>query len=461
MKSLLAIAQLTVKSAIRMKLIPAVGAVLLILMTVLPFQIETNGTAEMLTQVAMTYSISIVTLMLGLATIWLSCGTMARDIGDAQMQVVATKPVARWQIWLGKWLGIMALNAVLLALSGGVIVGALYWRSSALADDQKEILRSKVLVARGSAREARPFGEKEIEARMAALEKKPEKAGLSRRTLRFDAIQELTRINELVPSGRMVMWDIDVSRMRDRIKDRPLHIRTRFYAANFTPTVNAKTLATDWEVGQPGRSRMFTYDRPMAPEAFHEFQIPANLYNEEGIVRITFANHNPTTLLFPLEDGLELLYPASSFGMNFARAMGVILCWLGLLAAVGLFGGSFLSFPIASFLVFTMLIVISSGNLITEIVTEGSVAGIDHETGESNFDYLDWLLVPLFRILLFVVNAVQSVSPIEALSVGQLISWSQLGTAFGQITLLIGGFFAIAGSLIFTRRELASAQSNQ
>ena len=54
--------------------------------------------------------------MLGLSTLWLACGTLARDIEECQMQVVATKPIARWQIWLGKWLGIMSLNAALLAL---------------------------------------------------------------------------------------------------------------------------------------------------------------------------------------------------------------------------------------------------------------------------------------------------------------------------------------------------------
>jgi hypothetical protein len=461
MKSLLAIARLTVKAAIRMKLIPAVAVALLILVGALPYMIETNGTAEMLTQVVLTYSISIVTLMLGLATIWLSCSTMAGDIGDAQMQVVATKPVARWQIWLGKWLGIVALNGVLLALSGVVIVTALHVRAKSLSDEQQDILRSKVMVARGTAKEARPFGEKQILERMKQLEQKPEKDGLSQRVLRMDAIRELTRINELVPSGRMVTWEIDVSGVLGRIQDRPLHIRTRFYAANFAPSVTNMTLKTDWEIGQPGRSRMFSYARPMTPEGFHEFQIPANLPNSEGIIRITFANHNPTTLLFPLEDGLELLYPASSFGMNFARALGVILCWLGLLAAVGLCGASFLSFPVATFLVFTLLIVISSGNLITEIVTEGSVAGVDHETGKSTFGYLDWFLLPLFRVLLFVVNAVQSVSPIESLSAGRIISWAQLGTAFAQITLLVGGVFAIVGSFIFTRRELAAAQSNQ
>lgn len=461
MKSILAIARLTVKEAVRMKLIPAVAAALLILVGALPYMIETNGTAEMLTQVVLTYSISIVTLMLGLATIWLSCGTMARDIGDAQMQVVVTKPVARWQIWLGKWLGIMVLNGVLLSLSGAVIVGALHLRAKALSEEQREILRSKVMVARGNAKEARPFGETQILARMEQLKQKPEKAGLSQRVLRMDAIRELTRINELVPSGRLVIWDIDVSGVQDKIRDRPLHIRTRFYAANFSPSVTNMTLKTDWEIGQPGRSRMFTYNRPMKPEGFHEFQIPPNLPDSEGIIRISFANHNSTTLLFPLEDGLELLYPASSFGMNFARAMAVILCWLGLLTAVGLCGASFLSFPVATFLVFTLLMVISSGNLITEIVAEGSVAGIDHETGKSTFGYLDWFLVPLFRVLLFVVNAVQSVSPIDALSAGRVISWAQLGTAFGQITLLIGGLFGVVGSFIFTRRELAAAQSNQ
>ena len=46
------------------------------------------------------------------------------------MQVVATKPMARWQIWLGKWLGIVSLNAALLA-----IVGRVRLRPAAMARD--------------------------------------------------------------------------------------------------------------------------------------------------------------------------------------------------------------------------------------------------------------------------------------------------------------------------------------
>ena len=39
------------------------------------------------------------------------------------MQIVAVKPIARWQIWLGKWLGLMSLNAALLAISGAAKIG--------------------------------------------------------------------------------------------------------------------------------------------------------------------------------------------------------------------------------------------------------------------------------------------------------------------------------------------------
>jgi hypothetical protein len=47
------------------------------------------------------------------------------------------------------------------------------------------------------------------------------------------------------------------------------------------------------------------------------------------------------------------------------------------------------------------------------------------------------------------------------LSGGRSISWGQLGLAFAQIVLLLGGIIGLIGIAIFNRRELATAQSNQ
>ena len=52
-------------------------------------------------------------------------------------------------------------------------------------------------------------------------------------------------------------------------------------------------------------------------------------------------------------------------------------------------------------------------------------------------------------------------SPIDSLSSGRSISWSELGAAFGQIVLLLGGIIGVIGIVLFNRRELATAQGNQ
>src|SRR5262244_522998 len=125
MQGILAIAWLTWKAAVRFRLFLVVAILLLGTVVGLPLLIKDDGTARGFTQILLTYTLSVITALLGLSTLWLSCGTLARDIEECQMQMVAVKPVARWQIWLGKWLGIATLNAVLLALSGACVYGLL------------------------------------------------------------------------------------------------------------------------------------------------------------------------------------------------------------------------------------------------------------------------------------------------------------------------------------------------
>src|ERR1039457_767436 len=121
MQPLLAITWLTWKAAFRFRLFLVVAVLLLGAVVGLPLLIKDDGTARGFTQILLTYTLGAITALLGLSTLWLACGTLARDIEECQMQMVATKPIARWQIWLGKWLGIMSLNAVLLVISGGCV----------------------------------------------------------------------------------------------------------------------------------------------------------------------------------------------------------------------------------------------------------------------------------------------------------------------------------------------------
>ena len=132
MNKVLTIAGLTWKSALRYRLFWIVAALLAAAVVGLPLILKTDGTAQGLTEILLTYTLTAVTTLLGFVTLWLSCGAMAKDVEECQMQVVSVKPIARWQIWLGKWFGILSMNAVLLGLSGAAIYGLLQWRASHL-----------------------------------------------------------------------------------------------------------------------------------------------------------------------------------------------------------------------------------------------------------------------------------------------------------------------------------------
>jgi len=71
------------------------------------------------------------------------------------------------------------------------------------------------------------------------------------------------------------------------------------------------------------------------------------------------------------------------------------------------------------------------------------------------------VLIPAFKGVLAVISLVKNFSPIDALSSGRSITWGELGAAFAQIVLLLGGVLGIIGVILFNRRELATAQGTQ
>ena len=67
---------------------------------------------------------------------------------------------------------------------------------------------------------------------------------------------------------------------------------------------------------------------------------------------------------------MEVLYPEGGFALNFARGLGIIFCWMALLAALGLAAASFLSFPVAAFFSLAMLAVVLSSGTLAEAVEQ-------------------------------------------------------------------------------------------
>lgn len=459
MQRLLAIAWLTLKAAFRFRLVMVLSVVLIGGVVLLPLVIKDDGTARGFTQILLTYTLTLITALLGFATLWLACGTLARDVEEAQIQMVAVKPVARWQIWLGKWIGILALDAFLLALSAGAVFFLMQWRARNLPPAQQTILRNEVMVARASAKEPvpdlTPAVEQELKRRLAA---NPDVTVTDFDFMRKQILEQLKASSQIVPPDHRREWKIDLGASHTALRDQPLYLRTKFNIAEYA---TGRTYLGEWRVGEFNSPLQYQTNMSLAAETFHEFVVPPNLINADGTVTINFINRNETALLFPLEDGMEVLYRESGFGLNFARGVIIIFFWLALLAALGLAAASFLSFPVAAFLALGVLIIGLSSGIISLVLEQGTVFEVNHETGVADKPaILDYVALPFFRVLLHLINMVRGYSPIDFLSSGRSITWGQLGLAFTQICLILSGVLAAIGMFIFTRRELASAQGN-
>jgi hypothetical protein len=141
------------------------------------------------------------------------------------------------------------------------------------------------------------------------------------------------------------------------------------------------------------------------------------------------------------------------------RGIGIIFCWLGFLAALGLMSASFLSFNVAAFFALGILVIGVCSGTLKQIVEEGGVMSVNHESGYTdNPNIIDKMSVPMAKGLLAVLGMVKNFSPIDSLSSGRTIAWTELGQAVFQIWVVLAGIMAAIGIYAFSRRELATAQ---
>lgn len=461
MQALLAIARLTFKAAFRFRLVPVLGVLLIGGVLLLPAVIKDDGSAEGMTQIVLTYTLGLSVLVLGVTTLWLACGTLARDIEECQLQVVAVKPVARWQIWLGKWFGIMLVNLLLFGLAAAVIYGQLQWRAKQLSVAEQTVLRNEVFVARGSFKPAAPDMRGDIERIVEErLQNEEVAAAMNRKELRQFVTEMVKASYEMVRPGWMRRWKIDLSPVADQVRNEPLYLRVRFYTATSGSSLNQETYPTRWDIGPEEGPYRQREEQWLSPEAYHEIEVKPGLLAADGTLTVELYNPNEEGLLFQFDDGFEVLYREGGFLLNFLRGVAILFFWLALLAAVGLAAASQLSFPVAAFVSIALLIVSFSTGTMRTVIEQGTIREVDHETGfVGDANLFDAASVAVFKGILTVVNVVRDFSPVEHLSGGRSIAWGTVARAGGQIVILMGGVFALIGITLLQRRELATAQN--
>ena len=146
----LGVARTMVEESLRMGVALIFIIAMLVLLPMLPLIFGSEDRVTYMVQRFLTYSNMIVAVLLGLMTVLLSARTVSLEIATRQIHMTLTKPLGRLHYLLGKWLGIVLLNAVLLVVAGIATYGftTAIAQNPALNDLDRYEVDREVLTAR-------------------------------------------------------------------------------------------------------------------------------------------------------------------------------------------------------------------------------------------------------------------------------------------------------------------------
>ncbi|MBN2560593.1 MAG: ABC transporter permease [Phycisphaerae bacterium] len=544
-----AVAKTTLAEGLRAKV--ASGFALLILLSIPLFWLtaEGDGTIKGMVQMFITYSLGFTSFILSLLTIFFSCRSLSVELATRQIYSVASKPIPRWQILAGKWIGIMSLNTILLAIAClATLAGAraTVWRfkthlrheletygslspaqaatavtsldldhvkgigregaespivhtiAEALGLTQQQIvdmllrlpeatrvdlrrfdeLRRQVLVARAGVTPEKPDLTEDIEKSYRFLEKEgrlPDdwSPGRIREQIETNLRVEASR----VPFGARRTWvfkgpappvaktqrDLVEAGARGDSRTSIMSVRFKMHVGNDLPAYmdplygkfERDTLLCAWGIGDPLKPTFFAVVEPYAIRSFTEFEIPVNCVEEDGTVRVEYANIDPRRVdvildLWAVPSNLEVLYRVGSFELNVFQVFLAVLIPIACLTSLGVCASTFLSFPVGSLIVITLFIITSSMGFVKEslAVTEEYVPphlqDFKYELRRGTVDAIGWIL------------SIGDCDPVSQLREGRAVGWRVLWESFWEYVLVKSAAVMLVGLLVFRRRELAA-----
>lgn len=451
MKAFFGIVSHTIRTAVRSRVFAVLLLALVIAIALLPTTVQGDGTATGQVQIVLTYSLSVVTVVLSLSSLWLSCSLLSREIESYTAHMLVTKPVRRAQLVIGKATGVFLLHAVLLALAGGCVFFLVQWRVNRGNFPENELaeVRREVLVGRRMVHPERPdfvaIARQEFERRVADGQIDPQ---TGRGQAMSQLLHQVKAAYTEIPFRRQRRWRIDNVPVKKGTET--ITVRYRVYVGS-TSSSRQRTTHGVWGVQVPGEPEGTYRTVPVRVPggSFQEFRLPVELVDEDGALVLMYGNEDPEekSVIFQVGDGPFVLSRETGFAQNAARALGLVLLQLAFLSLLGTVVSALLSTPVAVFAGVSYLVLGMAADMAVERIDPEMQAGARQaltyrvSTGVARGLHLAFASPSDFTVA-------------TDLSRGRLVRWSRLGRVAGVVVLLQGGILTAAGIVLFNRREL-------
>ena len=481
----LGIARTLLDEAIRMRLGLVFVVMVVVMVAILPFTTGGETRLQYRLESFLTYALTVVSTLLAVMTILLAVRTVSSELQERQAFLTLTKPVGRLRYLAGKWLGIMALNLLLLTVAGVGVVAfvRVLERQPAMDPLDRAAVQEQVLTARHVATPVPVDSDglaQAVETRIDELQMRDPGTFGPPGTALDDATMDSIRLQVYRDWLTLGFRDTTTYRftgLSDAKAVAPtVQLRLKPKAAG--PLDDERVQLSFRVNDRPYIDPRTGGDVPrIRDDTFHTFYLTTDLIRDDGSIDVAITsggNDAPPqpTISFNPKDGMELFYRVGGFVPNVARGLAILWVRLGFLAMLGLAAATFLGFPVACLLSFLVyLTAVGSGYLAESLTSYASLQtqqadwwsaiGIVFEKFRSEIaggEYWDAFKV-LVRLVgeafTLVVPSFEDYNPTPQVAYGRAVPWSSVGGAVLKVGLFWTGVVALIAGYIFHRRELA------
>jgi hypothetical protein len=472
-KQAFSVAHTVIKEASRSRISLVFIILLLLALPMIPLWLDPEVPLRYRIQTFISRSLSLTFVLAACMTVFLSCATVAFEIRDRQIWHLMTKPLSRFNYLIGKWLGVVSVNLILLLVAGvSIFTFVQYLRATPVAPGMQGQLdalqvETEVLTARVAIiPDYHHLDEEQVrERRQQYIERHPELAILDQ--VPIDKQREIDEeIQRRHLAGQRSIWP-GLGREflftgLDRAKEigAPLTLRYRFWIlkSDQHATFPAGIVFNNDE----RTAREVTY----VPSMVHVSTIPSEFIRDDGTLLVTIYNlhemlpgqQGTGAINFDMND-LELLYKVDNFEINFLRAMLVTWTKLAFLAILGIACATFLSFAVACLLTFTIFLAGSIAPFLAIALLEYHVVPAQHVDWSDVAMVIQWAFTSFIYMiadgLVFLLGAFGEVKPMQDLVEGKFIPWSEVLLGFLRIGMLWSGAALLVGYFVIRSRQLA------
>ncbi len=468
----LSVARAVIDEAVSQRVVVGLFGLILLLIPILPFVLSDDQPLRYRVQQFLGYSMGATTFLLSLFTVAFACWSLSSEIRDKQVFTTMVKPIGRAQYLIGKWLGLVLLNGVLLMVAGVGIAGfTVFYLAELPAQDNYDALtvREEVLAARikTEPKPAQSF-EEIVGVRLSELRRNQPQTlidlGRSQAPEAAATMNEQMLLELGAEQAAQQLFEQTAKQWRSLgPRGTPNHAQVYVFeglerAAEYGDVVYLRykikgATGNKTQVGiEVNGRRLAAIDAVM--NIVLRYPIDARMVDSQGKLNIMLYNLNPAkSITFPVEDGLAVLHTVGGFGPNFLRAMLITWITLAFLAAVGLAFATFLGFAVALLGGFLFMFGIYISGFVLSSLSKldmSKVAGVD--------DAIGFVFKLVGYAFTYPLSKFSSYAPVSNIVDGIYVGWSQVLNCLGWVGLVWTGVTGLIAWLIFRSRELARVQ---